>query len=159
GDLRPSSTGRYGLFFDGTRFLSTLRVRMAQHRPLLLSSGTRGGNEGLSVHSTNPDVRDGGARLPRESVYLHRSIGLLGGGCRMEFALRSYAPHAIALSLEFAFGSDFADVFEVRGAHREKRGTLALPVVRPDSVELGYTGLDQVSRQTRLSFEPTPTSI
>src|SRR5262249_17529159 len=88
-----------------------------------------------------------------------RSIELLDGGCRMEFALRSYAPHAIALSLEFAFGSDFADVFEVRGAHREKRGTLALPVVRPDSVELGYTGLDQVSRQTRASLEPTPTSI
>jgi glycogen debranching enzyme len=160
GDIRPTATGRHGLFFDGTRFLSTLRVRLAQRRPLLLSSGTRGGNEGLSVHSTNPDVREGDTlRLPRESVYLHRSIELLDGGCRMEFSLRSYAPGPLALELEFSFGSDFADVFEVRGARREKRGSLAEPVVGPDSVELAYLGLDRIARHTRLAFEPTPKAI
>ena len=80
GDLRPNSTGRFGLFFDGTRFLSVLRVRLNQRRPLLLSSGTRGGNEGLSIHSTNPDVRDGDVlRLARvnasSSITMCAAIG------------------------------------------------------------------------------------
>jgi hypothetical protein len=160
GDLRPTATGRHGLFFDGTRFLSALRVRLARRRPLLLSSGTRGGNEGLSIHSTNSDVRDGDVlRLPRESVYLHRSIELLDGGCRMEFAVRSYASEPISVELEFGFAADFADLFEVRGARREKRGTVATPFVGRDFVELSYLGLDRVSRHTRLAFEPAPVAL
>ncbi|HTO09578.1 MAG TPA: glycogen debranching N-terminal domain-containing protein [Myxococcota bacterium] len=160
GDLRPQPSGRHGLFFDGTRFLSLLVVRLARRRPLLLSSGPRGGNEGLSVHATNADVRDGDVlRLPRETVYLHRSIELSDGGLRLELALRSFAAVPVTLDLDFAFGADFADVFEVRGARRERRGSQSQPLIEAAAVELRYTGLDRVDRSTRLTFSEPPAAI
>ena len=94
--------------------------------------GRAAGTRGCRSTRPTPTCATGDVlRLPRESVYLHRSIELLDGGCRIEFALRSYAPEPVALELEFAFAADFADVFEVRGARREKRGTVATPVVEP----------------------------
>ncbi|HKC49855.1 MAG TPA: glycogen debranching N-terminal domain-containing protein [Myxococcota bacterium] len=159
GDLRPGPSGRHGLFYDGTRFLSALIVRLARRRPLLLSSGTRG-NEGLSIHATNADVREEGVlHLPRESVYLHRSIELDDGGLRIALALRSFAASPVTLELDFAFAADFADVFEVRGARRDARGSMAPPIVDASSVELRYTGLDRVARHTRLRFHEPPKAI
>ncbi|HTO52777.1 MAG TPA: glycogen debranching N-terminal domain-containing protein, partial [Myxococcota bacterium] len=159
GDLRPQSSGRHGLFYDGTRFLSLLVVRLARRRPLLLSSGSRG-SEGLSIHATNADVRDGDlVRLPRETVYLHRAIELQDGGLRLVLSLRSFAAAPVQLDLDFAFGADFADVFEVRGARRQRRGDLSQPQVERDAVELRYTGLDRVDRSTRLQFSEPPAAI
>jgi glycogen debranching enzyme-like protein len=100
GDFRPIPSGRHGLFFDGTRFLSVLLLRLARRRPLLLSSGARADNEGLSIHSTNADVREGESIvLPRESVYLHRALELWDGGFSLVLDVRSYAFQRVALDL------------------------------------------------------------
>ena len=91
GDFTPSSSGRHGLFFDGTRFLSALMLRLARRRPLLLSSSVRTANQGLAIHLANPDLIDPDVpRVPRETLYLYRSIELEDGGCRFGIALRSF---------------------------------------------------------------------
>jgi len=160
GDFRPMPSGRHGLFFDGTRFLSALLLRLARRRPLLLSSGTRADNDALSIHSTNADVREGDRiTLARESIYLHRSIELHDGALRLLLDVRSYAAHPVTLELEFGFAADYADVFEVRGTRREVRGSINAPLVRPEGVELSYTGLDQIVRRTRLAFDAAPLRI
>ena len=42
---------------------------------------------------------------------------------------------------------------------REQRGTMLPTVVQKSAVELGYRGLDQVVRRTRLSFSPAPLEL
>src|SRR5262249_50322047 len=57
------------------------------------------------------------------------------------------------------FDSDFADLFEVRGLQRERRGASTRQVVRPGMTVLSYEGLDAQLRQTVLSFDPPPAEI
>jgi glycogen debranching enzyme len=53
--------------------------------------------------------------------------------------------------LSFGFGADFADIFEVRGQKRTRRGTL-LPVEADKSeIMIGYHGLDGILRRTRIT--------
>ena len=54
------------------------------------------------------------------------------------------------------FDADFADIFEVRGIHREKRGIRLPTKVEDDSVLLSYEGLDGVVRRTLLQSDPAP---
>ena len=157
GDLRPGPTSRHGLFFDGTRFLSGLLLMVGGRLPLLLSSGIRGENDGLFVHQTNPDLGPPEApQLERDTVHIVRRIELAEGHCRISLTLLSYATEPVALPLELRFAADFADVFEVRGARRPRRGRL-LPARDADgALELGYVGLDDTLRSTRIRFTPEP---
>jgi hypothetical protein len=62
----------------------------------------------------------------------------------------------VALPVRLWFVADYADVFEVRGARRARRGELAEPELSARAIELGYRGLDGVGRATRFEFEPEP---
>ena len=59
-------------------------------------------------------------------------------------------PHA-RINVSPLFDADYVDIFEVRGMHREKRGTKLNPVLDKGSVTLGYKGLDKKVRNTRLA--------
>ncbi len=65
----------------------------------------------------------------------------------------------VSLSLCYEFDADFVDIFEVRGAKRERRGEQQEPRVEPASVLFRYCGLDGVGRETRLNFYPQPARI
>ena len=157
GDLWPGAGSRHGLFFDGTRFLSGLAITIAGQLPLLLSAGIRGANEALLVHQTNPDLAPPEApALERSSVHIVRSIELTEGGCRISLQLVSYAPSVVSLPLDLEFAADFADVFEVRGARRARRGRLLPARMTDATLELGYVGLDDTLRSTRVRLSPTP---
>src|SRR5262249_55512362 len=54
---------------------------------------------------------------------------------------------------------DFADLFEVRGLRRNRRGTREPPLFGRSEIGLGYRGLDGVRRDTRLYFEPAPARL
>jgi glycogen debranching enzyme len=54
------------------------------------------------------------------------------------------------------FAADFVDIFEVRGTHRARRGTLLPPAVEEGELVLRYAGLDHVARATRIAFHPAP---
>ena len=66
-------------------------------------------------------------------------------------------PRRFCLRIDFA--ADFADIFEVRGFQRPKRGRHHPAEVGTDAVSLAYTGLDDIRRETRLQFEPAPARI
>src|SRR5262249_22721740 len=55
--------------------------------------------------------------------------------------------------------SDFADVFEVRGMRRARRGVAQRKVTAPNEVVLTYTGLDRVVRTTAIRLDPAPAKI
>src|SRR6185312_4423380 len=63
------------------------------------------------------------------------------------------------LTLSLAFASDFADIFEVRGVQRARRGRTWSKPAGAGGIVLSYRGLDGALRETALNFEPAPTAL
>jgi hypothetical protein len=73
GDIQGPGLGEQGLYFEDTRFLSRLTLRLGTERPLLLSSRVRADNDSFGADLTNPDMtREGALVLPRDTVHLVR---------------------------------------------------------------------------------------
>jgi len=161
GDVQPVGLNEQGLYHDGTRFLSRLEVRMGGRRPLLLSSTVKEDNDLLAVDLTNPDLaaRDGTLLLQRGQVHLFRAKFLWRGVCYERLSLSNFGLGPTEIDLSVSFDADFADVFEVRGAKRERRGQTLPPSIEGGTVVLAYRGLDQVVRRARLTFDPPPADL
>jgi glycogen debranching enzyme len=147
-----------GLFHRDTRYLSYLYLAIDGQRPLLLSSTVRDDNAAFTSDLANPDLFDSKGKLILEHDLLHlrRSRFLWNGGCYERLAVRNFDERPRQVRIDIAFAADFADLFEVRGARRLRRGTMQAPDVGADSVTLAYIGLDDRRRATTLRFEPTP---
>ena len=160
GDIDSETVKEEGIFHKGTRFLSRLQLKLLGNRPVLLSSTVRQDNVILAADLTNPGVfRDGTLLLPHGTLHIRRSQFLWHGVLLMTVEIRNFslAPIEIGLLLEFA--SDFADIFEVRGESRARRGVLHPPRLDNGSnnepvVTLAYDGLDNVSRRTIIRSSP-----
>jgi len=71
---------------------------------------------------------------------------------RQSHLLRTDPPHqlrsaTLQISLSFQFEADFADIFEVRGTKRAKKGDRLSDCLDGDTAVLSYRGLDNVSRK------------
>jgi glycogen debranching enzyme len=157
GDIQFKPEGPGGVFFRDTRYLSQAELRINGKHPLLLSSFCRDDNSGLMVDLTNPDIRmDTDTPLPRDLIAIQRTKFLLHGIGYDRVGLRNFdsRPHKVRLS--FHFDADFRDLFEVRGAHRPRRGESFIRLLAKDRVEFSYHGLDAVVRRSKLQFNPTP---
>ena len=94
--------------------------------------------------------------LERDLLHLSRSRFLWNGACYERLVVRNFDERRRQVRIDIAFGADFADLFEVRGARRLRRGTMQVPDVGADCVTLAYCGLDDRRRATTLRFEPAP---
>ena len=161
GDIVPGLGSPEGLFHDDTRYLSSLQLLVNGKRPLLLSSKIEDNNAALSVDLTNPDLLEGHDGIPalqRDMVHILRSKFLWRGGCYERLGLRNFSAADFWVDLEFVFDADFADIFEVRGKHRENRGKRAIEVSKNRAI-IAYRGLDDVMRRTVIDFDPHPTRL
>jgi glycogen debranching enzyme len=159
GDIVPSEAGEQGLYHDGTRFLSRLQLSLGRLRPLLLSSTVSVDNAVFTADSTNPDVRrNESLALTRGEIHLFRSRVLCDGGALEWIRVSNYALHPIDVPLSIEFDADFADVFEVRGTRRMRRGE-RLPGVAGSEYTLRYRGIDGVERETRLHWTRPPDTV
>ncbi len=157
GDIGASSGGSAGLFHLDTRHLSRLELLVNDAPPLLLGSNLRDDNSAFFVDLTNPDLMIGERiGLEKDRVHILRTIFLWRATAHQRLGVRNYGDRAIDLRLAILFESDFADLFEVRGTHRERRGTATTERLADDKVLLVYRGLDAKVRRTALSFDPPP---
>lgn len=160
GDIGASTGGQDGLFHCDTRYLSHLELLINGSRPLLLHSAMRDDNLNYYVDLTNPDFYiDRKLVMQKDTVHISRTIYLKDGSLRERIALTNHGSESVSFSLSMLFGSDFADIFEVRGMKRERRGTSSIDSVWPPLVHLHYQGLDMATRTTTLHFEPVPTVL
>jgi glycogen debranching enzyme len=160
GDIGAATGGPDGLFHHDTRHLSRLELLLNELQPLVLGSNLRDDNAVLTVDLTNPDLFfDKRLVLPRDTVHIVRTTFLWRGIAYQRIGLRNYNDRRLAVRLSVAFDSDFADLFEVRGLRREKRGVIVRSAIARDRVALTYRGLDDKLRHTTLTFEPAPTAL
>jgi glycogen debranching enzyme len=158
GDAVAGPDSPEGLYVRDTRYLSTFLLTIEGKRPLLLSSTLRDDNATLTCDLTNPDLHDGAGAviLEHDLIHIRRSRYLWKESCFERLTVRSFDTEPRRVRLRLAYGSDFADLFEVRGTVRERRGSIHAPQTWDNGVSLSYTGLDGALRTTTLSFEPAP---
>jgi len=144
GDIGAFGTTEQGLYHEGTRYLSRFQLRVNGHRPLLLSSRVTDDNELFGSDLTNPDITldETGMVFTRGLVHLFRSRFIWNSAWHELIRLWNYHDTPITLSLTFDVNADYADIFEVRGAPRERRGIRLAPALAGNEMRLGYRGLD-----------------
>ena len=160
GDIGASAGGPDGLFNADTRYLARLELALDEVQPLLLGSNLRDDNSSLTVDLTNPDIyRNGRIVLQKDMLHIVRTIFLWRGTAYQRIGLQNHGENKASLDLTLLFDNDFADLFEVRGEKRPRRGIGSSKLLGPADVALDYQGLDGKSRNTTLHFDPRPTRL
>jgi len=160
GDILSGRGSPEGLYYNDTRHLSHLYLTLNGVRPMLLSSSLRDDNSALICDLTNPDLPgDGGNMFDHDRLHIRRVRALWEATAYERLAVRNFDDQPRRVRVSLAFEADFADVFEVRGSKRRRRGQHELPQVSTDGVLLAYEGLDGRRRETRLRFDPKPTTL
>jgi glycogen debranching enzyme len=143
GDVSPSGARDLGLFLTDTRHLSAWRLAVKGGPPLCLS--TQVSTDYVSqVDFTITSLHEGDL-LGREPVnYVHLRRDQIIDTCLVDrLRLTNFLDRPIDYWVEIEWACDFADVFEIRGARRLRRGTYYQPEVGTDRVRLRYEGLDR----------------
>ena len=147
-----------GLYYRDTRFLSHYELTVDGRPPVLLSSSAERAYMSY-VDLTNPDVwTDGHIAIPQQTLNIRR-IRVINGRLFERIRFKNYNEHAIRVRVEVSFGSDFADIFEVRGLRRKRRGQFFHPKVDGRQVTFAYRGEDNVFRQTKIDLGSDPDEV
>jgi glycogen debranching enzyme len=157
GDL---TGGADGLFVDDTRILSQLVLTVGKARPSRLSSGVSQDNVYFTCHSTNrPLPPMGGRSAPAGVLHIERRRFVWDRRMFERVRMVNHGVEDVLLPLTLDFAADFADIFQVRGSLREKRGATDTPAHDGQCVTFGYVGLDDVRRRSRLAFSEPPARL
>jgi glycogen debranching enzyme len=147
-----------GLYHEDTRFLSHLTLRLAGQTPTLLSGSTERTNLG-HIEFVNPSLTLADGNHVRQET-MHLSLArVVSDSFREQVSLLNFNTFEVAMRISLEFRGDFADIFEVRGLHRQRHGVFYKPRLGTDSITLAYRGEDKLLRQTRIRFAVPPASI
>ena len=160
GDIQPNGPCQEGLYHEGTRFLSHLLFKLGHTRPFLLNSTVQKDNLVFVANLTNPDIYQAGRIfLPRGTLHITRTKMLWQGVCYETLSFGNYGLSSIDVQFSVEYSADFADLFEVRGMTRERRGVLHEATLERSRLWFDYTGLDNVVRRTQIECSPPPDSL
>lgn len=158
GNLDHGGMYGLGLYVHDTRFLSHFRMTVGGRDPVLLSSSAERGYMG-HVDLTNPDLYDGDrVAVPQQTLNVRR-VRVIDGRLFERVRVKNYNPFAVAVDVAFTFGSDFADIFEVRGMLTPEHPRIEPPVLAADRVVLAMVGRDGLRRETRIAFGSKPDDL
>src|SRR3546814_17578705 len=98
-------------------------------------------------------------RLEHDRVLIRRSRFLWNGTCYERLTVRNFDVDPCRLRLTISFAADFADLFEVRGSRRKRRGEHHPAELDTDGATLATTGLDDRRREPLLHLHTAPTDL
>ena len=160
GDIEPLGFGEHGIFFRGCRHLSEFALNLWEARPLLLSSTVQSDNFAFIADLANVDVAENGnIVIPRGTLHVVRSRFLWRDVAHEELRIVNYGLTPLRIPIRIAFATDFADIFEVRGVRRERRGSRLDDQITRNSILMTYEGLDRELRRTCIEADPEPLKI
>ena len=154
GDLLPTNK-ETGLFWHGTRFLQLCHITLQGHGPILLSHALAGMGDACQIDLTNEPLTTGnGIPIDQQEIYVKRQLTLRQDCLVQTLTVTSFYAQPLDIDLTLYLGNDFSDLFEVRGMIRPRHGQV-LPIEQHScALVLGYHGLDDVTRETRVTFSP-----
>jgi glycogen debranching enzyme len=159
GNLDHGGDYGLGLYSRDTRFLSHFRMTISGRDPVLLSSSSERGYMAY-VDLTNPNLYEGEEVAVAQQSLNIRRIRAINGRLFERVRVKNYNAHAVSMDLEFSFGADFADIFEIRGMPRDGDGDIEDPRIGDDgTIEFGYIGRDDIYRVTRIAFAARPDRV
>jgi glycogen debranching enzyme len=160
GDIQPIGLGEEGIYYDDTCFLSHHELLIEGVRPMYLNSTVKDDNGLFIIELMNPDLHAGGnKRIHKGVLHLFRAKLLWDNSCHEHLRVVNFDLEPLEFTLSIDFASDYKDIFEVRGFQRSKRGTDLPTKTSENELLMGYRGLDQVTRHTRIVFDPPPDKI
>jgi glycogen debranching enzyme len=158
GQVPGTENSVLGLYYRDTRHLSRYELSIAGRQPVLLSASAERGYA-ATIELTNLEARTAdGHVLPQASVHVRRTR-FVSDRLYELLRVRNYHQREVDLVLDLDFDADFADLFEVRGSRRRRRGSRLAPRVSDGALTLSYLGLDDVTRQTIVRFHDRPESL
>ena len=147
-----------GLYFRDTRFLSVYDLTVDGRAPVLLSSSAERAYMSY-VDLTNPDIWDDGhITVPQQTLNVRR-IRVINQRLFERIRFKNYNEQPVRASIEVVLGADFADIFEVRGLRRKRRGQFFRPKIEGRTITFAYRGEDDVFRQTRIDLGAEPDEV
>ncbi|HEX2911287.1 MAG TPA: glycogen debranching N-terminal domain-containing protein [Chloroflexia bacterium] len=184
GDIPQDNSEGWGIYYKDTRYLSILEIRINGYTPVLLTSSGEFNFMG-NIQSANPlmqvpapegyndsspsnisNINNNGngngdsgmvTLLPRTlSVRRNRFIE---DGMHERLGFFNYNSFPLSVSLTMRFGSDFRDMFDVRGYKRPKRGQIRTPEWDGERLTFCYLGLDNQERRTEVAFDVKPSKV
>ena len=158
GNISPPGQCGLGLFFDDTRILSHYALRFAGGSPALLSSQVPQAYNAQVDLAIDDREFGGNAWDPKNSVHIRREF-LLQDQLTERVTLTNYLTAPIDFRMELDLGSDFADIFEVRGWRRPERGQFFAPQVTERSIAFAYRGRDGELIWSTVDFPQPPDEI
>ena len=153
GDIQPAVSPSQGFYLDDTRFLSHFEVLLNGQRPEHLSTSISPESDSVESRAILHDERQ------THHIHIRRETFVRDGTWRQRLVFQSYAAEPRLLHVTVRCAADFADMFEVRGAVRARRGTVFPPVAEQDGLHFHYAGLDDRSRVTKVAATPPPSRI
>ena len=122
---------------------------------------TRDGRRALlTVDMSNPGLEVGDqSDVPRDTIHLFRSRFACADTFYETVRVTNHGTGPATVTVSFRADADFADIFEVRGMKREKRGEILPPEVGASRLTLRYRGLDDRVRSTVLRCRPKPERV
>jgi glycogen debranching enzyme len=159
GDIRPDGRG-LGLYDSDTRVLSTYDLLLNGVHPVVLRAGPAAGFQG-TIQLTNPDMFGDPSRVldGSEIVLRRQSVGVVrervvAGGFRERIVITNYMTRPERARLTLTLDADYADIFELRGVVRARRGERLPNVIGDGHVAFAYRGLDHILRRTHVAASP-----
>jgi glycogen debranching enzyme len=158
GQIPGNENSELGLYYRDTRYLSRFELLIAGRLPVLLSSTAESGY-GSTIELTNLQARTSDDHLlPQASVHVRRKR-YLADRLHELMTVSNYHQRELEVVLDLHFAADFADLFEVRGVRRRRRGVRMPARVEGDTIVLAYLGVDDIERRTIVRLLDRPESI
>lgn len=160
GDALGAMHGPEGIYYRDTRHLSYCRLTICGDYPMLLGSAIDERMDTMLVDLANPDiVQNDTVVIPNGTIHVNRAKFLFDNCVHERIAVRNFDEQPHRLTIEVTIGSDFQDMFEVRGDRRPKRGQKLAAICTGNAVTHRYHGLDGIARSTQIRFEPAPRMV
>lgn len=159
GDIMPPGAPDVGFFHDDTRFLSRLELRVGGYRTVVLSSSSELTFASQIELTTGKNTLRDSYEIPENTVHIRREQLLSENVLYDYLTFENFNFTDLELLIELVYEADFMDVFQVRGAAREKPGHYYQPIANRDCLIFHYCGRDGIARETLIHLSPNPEQV